>query len=167
MRAQTNGFRAACREQAGLALNLVLGGEIDLNTSQGRTMARVSVAMAAGSSDDTSERIVRQQSQRRAAGLPPGGYTPFGWKDKTTPDPARDRAAGDPARCGGSTVQITRSLDGPDAWVKSTESCARSCWHPSWASQPWMVTAVQRSSVTGAIQPPMTAALPARRPARG
>jgi DNA invertase Pin-like site-specific DNA recombinase len=73
-------------EQGHVEIVTVMGGDIDLNTSAGRTMARVSVAMAAGSSDDTSERIVRQKAQRRAAGLPPGGVVPFGWANKTTID---------------------------------------------------------------------------------
>ncbi len=89
----------------------VMGGDIDLNTSAGRTMARVSVAMAAGSSDDTSERITRQKAQRRASGLPPGGQVPFGWKTKTTIDPVQSKillAAMDAVLAGSSLTDIAR-----------------------------------------------------------
>jgi DNA invertase Pin-like site-specific DNA recombinase len=88
----------------------VMGGDIDLNTSQGRTMARVSVAMAAGASDDTSERIISQKRQRRAAGLP-NGATAVGWKDGMHQHPAeaaRLNAAYDMVLAGSSLNDIAR-----------------------------------------------------------
>jgi site-specific DNA recombinase len=95
----------------------VMGGELDLNSSAGRTMARVGVAMAAGSSDDTSERIVRMKQQRRAAGSAPGGRRPFGWKsDSITPDPAESKvliAAIDKILAGGSLTDVARE------WTKA------------------------------------------------
>lgn len=89
----------------------VMGGDIDLNTSAGRGMARVGVAMNAVSSDDTSERITRQKAQRRAAGLPPGGQIPFGWATKTTIDKAQAKvllAAMDAVLGGSSLCDVAR-----------------------------------------------------------
>ena len=69
--------------EKGLRIVAVEGGEVDLNTSQGRTMARVAIAMAAGESDSTSERLKHQKAQRRQEGLPNGGPRAVGWKDLT------------------------------------------------------------------------------------
>src|SRR5712692_5549018 len=66
----------------------VMGGDIDLNTSHGRATARISVAMAAASSDDTSERLLSMKAQRRNAMLPSGGPPAFGWKDGLHQHPA-------------------------------------------------------------------------------
>src|SRR5207249_3577906 len=57
----------------------VYGGDLDLNSAQGRVMARVVVAMAAGASEDTSERIRSEKAERRKLGLPNGSHRPFGW----------------------------------------------------------------------------------------
>ncbi len=75
-------------EKGRVTIVTVMGGDIDLNTSAGRGMARVGVAMNAVSSDDTSERILRQQKERRAHGLSTGGPRPFGWsRDHMHHDP--------------------------------------------------------------------------------
>lgn len=64
-------------------------GDVDLSTSDGRTMARVMVAFANKSSMDTSRRVTRKHLATARTGKPVGGTRPFGWKaDKTTIDPA-------------------------------------------------------------------------------
>jgi site-specific DNA recombinase len=63
-------------------------GKLDLSSPDGRTMARVVVAFAAGETDKLSARTRRQQEQARLRGLPHGGRRALGWKDSTTPDPA-------------------------------------------------------------------------------
>lgn len=66
--------------------------DIDLSTSDGRTMARVMVAFANKSSADTGRRVARKHRELADAGKNGGGFPPFGWKeDRVTIDP--DQAA--------------------------------------------------------------------------
>jgi site-specific DNA recombinase len=62
-------------------------GDLDLSTSDGRTMARVMCAFANKSSMDTSRRVTRKHLELAQQGLPVGGNRPFGYKaDKRTLD---------------------------------------------------------------------------------
>ncbi|WP_328412914.1 recombinase family protein [Streptomyces violaceus] len=54
--------------------------DIDLSTSDGRTMARVMVAFANKASADTGRRIARKHRELADAGKNGGGFPPFGWK---------------------------------------------------------------------------------------
>jgi site-specific DNA recombinase len=56
-----------------------LNGDLDLSTGDGRAMARVLVAMAAKSSDDTSRRLKRVFADKAAAGQRHGGSRAFGY----------------------------------------------------------------------------------------
>ncbi|MEV6755415.1 recombinase family protein [Streptomyces sp. NPDC051214] len=63
-------------------------GTLDLLTDNGRTMARVLVAVANKQSADTARRVRRNHKARRNLGIPVGGTRPFGWqKDKRTLNP--------------------------------------------------------------------------------
>lgn len=58
-----------------------VGGDIDLATSDGQFMARVLVAQAKKSSDDTSRRIRRAFDEKAAAGIwKHGGLRPYGYQ---------------------------------------------------------------------------------------
>jgi site-specific DNA recombinase len=75
-------------------------GDLDLMSSDGRTMARVLIAFANKSSMDTSRRTARKHLELAQAGEPVGGTRPFGWqRDKRTLEPAEadalSRAASD------------------------------------------------------------------------
>jgi len=75
-------------------------GDLDLMSSDGRTMARVLIAFANKSSMDTSRRTARKHLELAQAGEPVGGTRPFGWqRDKRTLEPteadALSRAASD------------------------------------------------------------------------
>jgi hypothetical protein len=97
--------------EQGLRIVAVEGGEVDLNTSQGRTMARVVIAMAAGESDNTSERLKHQKAQRREEGLPNGGPRAVGWKDVTHHHPTEAKvlvAAMDALLAGSSLNDLAR-----------------------------------------------------------
>ncbi len=62
--------------------------DIDLSTSDGRTMARVLVAFANKSSMDTSRRVRRKHLELAMKGVPVGGHRPFGYEaDKVTINP--------------------------------------------------------------------------------
>ncbi|PNG17937.1 recombinase family protein [Streptomyces cahuitamycinicus] len=62
--------------------------DIDLSTSDGRTMARVMVAFANKASADTGRRVARKHRELADAGKNGGGFPPFGWKaDRVTIDP--------------------------------------------------------------------------------
>jgi len=64
-------------------------GDLDLMSSDGRTMARVLIAFANKSSMDTSRRTARKHLELAQAGEPVGGTRPFGWqRDKRTLEPA-------------------------------------------------------------------------------
>jgi site-specific DNA recombinase len=65
-----------------------LEGDINLATSDGRTMARVMVAFANKSSSDTARRIKRKQLELATEGKFHGGRIPWGWQpDGITVDP--------------------------------------------------------------------------------
>lgn len=62
--------------------------DIDLSTSDGRTMARVMVAFANKASADTGRRVARKHRELADAGKNGGGFPPYGWKeDRVTVDP--------------------------------------------------------------------------------
>ncbi|WP_406382720.1 recombinase family protein [Streptomyces sp. NBC_01618] len=64
--------------------------DLDLSTSDGRTMARVMVAFANKASADTGRRVARKHKELADAGKNGGGFPPFGWKDdRLTVDPAQ------------------------------------------------------------------------------
>src|SRR5260370_26108315 len=56
-------------------------GSIDLSTPDGRTMARVLVAMANKSSTDTARRVARQRKEKARKGVGSSNYRPFGWNE--------------------------------------------------------------------------------------
>jgi site-specific DNA recombinase len=62
-------------------------GDIDLSTSQGRTMARIMVALANKSSDDTSRRVKRKIVQQAEAGEPHWSRRPYGYTLEKQLDP--------------------------------------------------------------------------------
>ncbi|MFF4754787.1 recombinase family protein [Streptomyces sp. NPDC002514] len=64
--------------------------DIDLSTSDGRTMARVMVAFANKASADTGRRVARKHRELADSGKNGGGFPPFGWKtDRITIDPVQ------------------------------------------------------------------------------
>ncbi|MFE4409155.1 recombinase family protein [Streptomyces sp. NPDC056821] len=64
--------------------------DIDLSTSDGRTMARVMVAFANKASADTGRRVARKHRELADSGKNGGGFPPFGWKaDRVTVDPVQ------------------------------------------------------------------------------
>ena len=69
--------------------------DIDLSTSDGRTMARVMVAFANKASADTGRRVARKHRELADAGKNGGGFPPFGWKaDRITIDPEQAELSG-------------------------------------------------------------------------
>lgn len=67
-------------------------GDIDLATTDGRTMARVLVAFANKSSADTGRRVARKQLELAREGKFHGGRVPWGWMpDGLTVDPAAEK----------------------------------------------------------------------------
>ncbi|MEU1518821.1 recombinase family protein [Streptomyces sp. NPDC005811] len=62
--------------------------DLDLSTSDGRTIARVMVAFANKASSDTGRRVARKHRELADSGKNGGGFPPFGWKsDRITVDP--------------------------------------------------------------------------------
>jgi len=65
-----------------------LEGDINLASTDGRTMARVMVAFANKASADTGRRVQRKQLELASEGKPHGGRQPYGWQaDGLTADP--------------------------------------------------------------------------------
>lgn len=63
-------------------------GDVNLETPDGRTMARVMVAFANKASMDTSRRVRRKHLELAQKGVPVGGHRPFGYQaDKVTIEP--------------------------------------------------------------------------------
>lgn len=87
-------------------------GDINLQSDDGKVMARVMVAFANKSSSDTGRRTARKHLELARAGKPVGGRRPFGWKDdKATLEPrevALVREAVDDLVAGASIRSIIR-----------------------------------------------------------
>lgn len=67
-------------QQYGLTIRTKASGDDDLNTADGRMVARIKASVDAGEAERTGERVKRQKEQRLAAGLPPGSrYRTFGY----------------------------------------------------------------------------------------
>ncbi|MYX25170.1 recombinase family protein [Streptomyces sp. SID8381] len=68
--------------------------DVNIGTSDGRTMARVMVAFANKSSHDASRRIKRKHLQLAQQGKDSGGPAPYGWRkdDRTKVDPEAAKA---------------------------------------------------------------------------
>ncbi|MEU1656053.1 recombinase family protein [Streptomyces griseofuscus] len=68
--------------------------DVNIGTSDGRTMARVMVAFANKSSHDASRRIKRKHLQLAQQGKDSGGPAPYGWRkdDRTKVDPQAAKA---------------------------------------------------------------------------
>jgi site-specific DNA recombinase len=82
-------------------------GSIDLLTENGRSMARVLVAMSSKQSADTARRVQRKHQAMQQEGIPAGGRRPFGWeKDKRTlkPEEANELREGALKVLGGAPI---------------------------------------------------------------
>ena len=87
-------------EETGVRLAAANLGHVDLTTAEGRRMARYLAANDAAEAEIISERVARQQQQRREQGRPHStGSRPFGFRsDGITPDPAEADAIRDAAK---------------------------------------------------------------------
>lgn len=56
-------------------------GDVDLQTADGRTWARMMVAFANKSSADTGRRVARKHLELARKGIPNGGFRAFGWSE--------------------------------------------------------------------------------------
>lgn len=80
-------------ERFGIVYSYIRSPSFDLNTANGRMIARMLAAKDANESEETSERIVRKFQQKREAGEFLGGGRLFGWReDGETPDPVEQAA---------------------------------------------------------------------------
>jgi DNA invertase Pin-like site-specific DNA recombinase len=81
--------------ERGVEVVTVTGGDVDLNTDDGRMRSGIMVYVAQREADGISTRVRRQKQQRREQGLPHGGRRPFGWRDLMEPDPVEAGALRD------------------------------------------------------------------------
>lgn len=75
-------------EQTGCAIRTVTAGDIDLQTPEGRLMARITGAVARKESEDKSRRITRKFAELRSKGQP-AGRIGYGYGPKGAIDPER------------------------------------------------------------------------------
>lgn len=97
-------------EQHGTEYAYIRSPSFDLNTANGRMIARILAAKDANESEETSERIVRTFTQKRERGEYLGGGRSFGWLiDGETPEPREHEAlreASDDVVLGVSSYEI-------------------------------------------------------------
>lgn len=75
----------ALAETRGVRILTVASGRADLNTADGRAVARTIAAWDAAEAERTAERVARKHLENARAGKPVGGSRPFGWEaDKVT-----------------------------------------------------------------------------------
>lgn len=93
----------------------VVTGDVDVSTSGGRAMARVLVAFANKSSEDTARRVARAARQRAERGAPKvDGFRPYGYDRAMNPVPdeaAVIREVADRILAGDSVRSIAASLN--------------------------------------------------------
>lgn len=96
------------------ALTVVtLNGDINLADSDGQMMARVMVAMAAKSSDDTSRRLKGKWADARENGEPPNSNC-FGWRTRWVPEPTEAKLVielADRALAGESLSSLAKDMN--------------------------------------------------------
>lgn len=64
---------------AGVAIHTVRSGDVDLDSADGRSFARIMGTLAQRESEKTAERIRRQKKARRDQGVYHSSLRPFGW----------------------------------------------------------------------------------------
>ena len=69
-------------------MHTVKGGEIDLETPEGRLQARMLGTLARYESEHRSDRVRRAMDQNAERGIAHGGPRPYGWNSDGTLDPA-------------------------------------------------------------------------------
>lgn len=80
-------------ERNGIVFDYIRSPSFDLNTANGRMIARMLAAKDANEAEETGERIARKFDQKRASGEYMGGGRYFGWQaDGATPEPAEHEA---------------------------------------------------------------------------
>ncbi|TQS44362.1 recombinase family protein [Cryptosporangium phraense] len=99
----------------GIQYKYVRSPEFDLNTAQGRRIARTMAAQDIGEAEEVAERIERAKAQTAAAGGYRGGRRPFGYaEDGMTlvhTEAAEIKAAADALLAGGTLNGIARGLN--------------------------------------------------------
>lgn len=78
--------------ERGVEVVTVTGGDLDLNTDDGRMRSGIMVYVAQREADGISTRVKRQKKQRRDQGLPHGSPRPFGWRTLMEPEPVEAAA---------------------------------------------------------------------------
>src|SRR5215212_812578 len=72
-----------------IAVHTVKGGEIDLETPEGRLQARMLGTLARYESEHRSDRVKRALDQNAEQGKPHGGRRPYGWNADGTLEPSQ------------------------------------------------------------------------------
>ncbi len=142
-------------EQERLQVVTVQAGSLDLNSTDGRLIARIMVSVAAQESDHKSDRVKRAKQQAREQGRPSGGRRAFGWLDSLTPDPEEAAlivAAADQILAGGSMMDIARD------WTARGIQRPQAPRRPQSGPLPW-----QAETVSQILRNPRNAGLVAHR----
>jgi site-specific DNA recombinase len=114
----------------------VYSGPVNLSSSDGRTVARVQIAMAAKASDDTSRRVLRAKQRTREEGRSTGGSRPFGWLKVTVTEPdGSSRETWDPMQHDPAEADVIRQAVDAVIAGASLTSIARQ-WNEAGVSQP-------------------------------
>src|SRR5829696_7441560 len=96
-----------------VAVHTVKGGEIDLETSEGRLQARMLGTLARYESEHRSDRVRRALAQVAEHGKAHGGPRPYGWHRDGTLDPAESQIVAELTRriIGGESIEgLAREL---------------------------------------------------------
>lgn len=113
-------------------VHTVKGGEIDLETPEGRLQARMLGTLARYESEHRSDRVRRALEQNAERGQPNGGPRPYGW--------TRDGAV-DPAEAG-VVAELTRRVIGGES-VRSLAAELRARGVPSARGAAWSAQVVR------------------------
>jgi DNA invertase Pin-like site-specific DNA recombinase len=115
-----------------VAVHTVKGGEIDLETPEGRLQARMLGTLARYESEHRSDRVKRALDQVAESGKSHGGPRPYGWNRDGTLDPAE----------AGIVAELTRRVIGGES-CRSLATELRKRGVPPWGKMPWSSDSVK------------------------
>jgi DNA invertase Pin-like site-specific DNA recombinase len=119
-----------------VAVHTVKGGEIDLESPEGRLQARMLGTLARYESEHRSDRVRRALDQVAERGKSHGGPRPYGWHRDGTLDPAE----------AGIVAELTRRIVGGES-CRALAAELRSRGVPSVSGVPWTADSVKNTVI--------------------
>ncbi len=119
-----------------VAVHTVKGGEINLETPEGRLQARMLGTLARYESEHRSDRVRRALDQNAERGIAHGGPRPYGWTRAGAVEPAE----------AGIVAELTRRIIGGES-IRALAADLRTREVPSVSGVPWSANSVKNTVI--------------------